>query len=252
MNVLALASVTIREALRRKLQVNLLAFGLLLVVSSIAVSSLTVGEQYRIVSDLSLTAMSITGILIATFLGAGLVAGDIERRVIYPVIAKPVSRAEYIVGRYLGLCAALLVNLAVMSLALALVLGVTGGSSSAVLPALAGAVAMLTAKFVVVAAVAVFFSCVTNSTLAAIFALCVAIAGHLTNDMRALWKGDAEWIPRVLWYALPNLGSLTANESVVYKTALPASTWIAALYAVLYAATVIALASVAFERRDLR
>ena len=101
--VLALAAVTIREAVRQKLAVNLLVFALALVAASFTVSTLTFGEQYRIIVDIGLSAMEIFGTLIAVFLGAGLIARDVERRTVYPIIAKPVSRAEYVIGRYLGL-----------------------------------------------------------------------------------------------------------------------------------------------------
>ena len=122
MRVLAVASVTVREALRRKLQVNLLLFALLLLVVSAVVSALTLGEAHRIASDLGLTAMEAMGSLIAVFLGAGAIAGDVERRVLFPIVAKPISRSEYLLGRYLGLAATLLLNLAAMALVLAVVL----------------------------------------------------------------------------------------------------------------------------------
>src|SRR5690242_15807512 len=109
MKILAIAGVTVREALSRKVQVNLLLFGLLLVLASFVASALTVGGQHRIIVDLGLSAMTLVSTLLAAFLAAGLVAGDIERRVIYPVVAKPISRSEYLLGRFLGLSAALVV-----------------------------------------------------------------------------------------------------------------------------------------------
>ncbi|MBI5068465.1 MAG: ABC transporter permease subunit [Deltaproteobacteria bacterium] len=250
--VLSLASVTFREVVRRKVQVNLLLFGAVLIVGSFLVSELTLGEMHRILSDLGLSAMQIIGTLIAVFVGATLVAGDVERRVLYPVIAKPVSRTQYLLGRYLGLAAALLVNLAVMAAVLSLVLVYEAGSLAPLDGALATAVAFQGVQFVVVGAVAILFSSLSSSTLAAIFTLAIAIAGQLTNEMRALWQGPATWVPQLLWYLLPNLGSLTANEAVIYRTPPPASAWLAALYGLLYAATALALASAAFERRDLR
>ncbi len=114
------------------------------------------------------------------------------------------------------------------------------------------AVAMLGLQLVVVGAVAVLFSSFTSSTLAAIFTLSVAIAGQLTNEMRSMWQGSSAWLGKLVWYAVPNLGALSLNESVVYRTAVPAATWLAAAYAALYAATALAIASAAFERRDLR
>jgi ABC-type transport system involved in multi-copper enzyme maturation permease subunit len=250
--ILSLASVTFREVLRRKVQVNLLFFGAVLIVGSFTISELTLGEMHRILADLGLAAMQLIGTLVAVFVGATLVAGDVERRVLYPVIAKPVSRTQYLLGRYLGLAAALLVNLAVMTAVLAAVLVFEAGSLSTIDTAFAAAVALQGVQFLVVGAVAVLFSSLTSTTLASIFTLAIAVAGQLTNEVRALWQGPAPWVPKLLWYLLPNLGALSANEAVIYRTPPPASTWMAGLYGLLYGAVALAVASLAFERRDLR
>lgn len=252
MRVLAVASVTVREALRRKLQVNLLLFALLLVVVSAVVSSLTLGEMHRIASDLGLTAMEAMGSLIAVFLGAGAIAGDVERRVLYPIVAKPIARAEYLLGRYLGLAGTLLLNLAAMAVTLAAVLVLQEGSLRPLDLALLGAFAAIGVQFLVVAAVAVLFSAITTTTLAAIFALALTVAGRLSNDLRTLWTGEGARIGKVLWYLLPNLSALSLNESVIYRTPPPAETWLAVAYALLYAGGLLALAAAVFERRDLK
>lgn len=252
MKVLALAAMTMREALRRKLQVNLLLFALVLVVLSLVLSSLTVGEAHRIASDLGLTVMEGMGSLIAVFLGATTIAGDVERRVLYPVLAKPVSRPEYVLGRYLGLAGTLLVNLAVMGGTLALMLVAEERSARPLDLAFAAALAMMAVHFLVVAAVAVLFSSVTTTTLAAILSLAVTIAGRMSGDLRTLWSGAGSSVGTALWYLLPNLSALSLNESVVYRTPPPATAWLAVLYALLYAGAILAVAAAVFERRDLR
>jgi ABC-type transport system involved in multi-copper enzyme maturation permease subunit len=250
--LLAIASVTLREVLRRKVQVNLLLFGAVLIVAAVLVSGLTIGEGHRILSDLGLTAMQLIGVLVAVFLGASLISGDIERRVLQPVVAKPVSRTQYVVGRYLGLAAALLLNLAVMGALLGAVLCVEGRSLAPLDLPLLVAFGLMAVQFLVVGAVAILFSAVSSTTLAAIFALAVAIAGQLTGEVRALWQGPATWIPRLLWYVLPNLGALNGNESVIYRTLPPPQAGLAVIHGLVYAGAVLALAALAFERRDLR
>ncbi len=252
MKVLAIATVTVREALSRKVQVNLLLFGLLLVLASYLASALTIGERHRIIADLGLSAMTLVATLLAAFLGAGLVAGDLERRIIYAVVAKPVSRSQYLLGRYFGLAAALVLNVLAMAALLAALLAFEAGSLAAFDRAMGAAVLMLCVQALVVAAVAVLFSAFTTTTLAAIFTLAVAIAGHLTNDMRILWKGGSYWIARLIWYAIPNLGSLTLNEAVVYRAQLGPSAFLPALYALCYAGAALALGAAVFERRDFR
>jgi ABC-type transport system involved in multi-copper enzyme maturation permease subunit len=251
-SILSIAGVTFREILRRKVQVTLLLFGGLLIVAAYVVGGLTIGEWHRIISDLGLTAMQLVGILVAVFIGASLVAGDIERRVLLPVVAKPVSRTQYLIGRYLGLAGALLVNLVAMGALLGAVLAIDAGTTRPIDAAFLTAVAFIGVQFLVVGAVAILFSAVSSATLAATFTLAVAIAGQFTSELRSLWQGSATWIPRLLWYLLPNLGALNANEAVIYRTPPPAHAWMATLYAALYAATALALAALSFERRDLR
>jgi Cu-processing system permease protein len=250
--IAVIALVTFREVIRRKVQVSLLFFGGLLIVAAYIASGLTIGEWHRIIADVGLSAMQLIGTLIAVFVGASLVSGDIEGRVLQPVVAKPVSRSQYLVGRYLGLSGILLLNLLVMSALLGGLLVHDAGSMRPIDAAYLSAVALTGAQFLVVAAVAILFSSITSTTLAAIFSLAVALAGQYTSEVRALWQGPATWIPRLLWYLLPNLGALNGNEAVIYRTPPSHQAALAALYAMLYAGAALSLAALFFERRDLR
>ena len=199
-HLLAIALVTVREVLRRKLQINLLFFGLAMVGATHLAGRLTLGEGYRILADLGLTAMQLIGTLVAVFVGSNLVSGDIERRVLHPVLAKPVSRTAYVLGRYLGLAIVLTLNLAVMAGLFALVLAADAGGLQPIGRALVDAILLLGLQFLVVGAVAILFSTITSPTLAAVFTLAVAIAGQLTGEIRALWRGPGTWIPQLIWY----------------------------------------------------
>ena len=182
-------AVTFKEAIRQKLAVNLLIFALALVSGSFMISTLTFGEQYRIIVDLGLSAMEVFGTLIAAFLGAGLIAGDVERKTVFPIVAKPVSRAQYVAGRYAGLVTTTTLNLAVMAVffvsVLAFYLGGLGFLRETPLLATLGALAL---QFAMVAAVAVLFSTFTTATLSAIFTLSLVVAGHLASDLVRYWE----------------------------------------------------------------
>jgi Cu-processing system permease protein len=255
--VLAIASITIREALRQKLAVNLLVFALGLVAASFTISLLTFGEQYRIIVNLGLSAMEVFGTLIAVFLGAGLVARDVERRTLYPIISKPVSRAQYLAGRYLGLLATLVLNLLVMAVLFAAVLTayLKGLAWLAETPFLA-VLAAMTVQFAMIAALATLFSSFTTVTLAAIFTLTLVVAGHLASDLVRYWSKQGELAGRIgkgLYVLVPNLEALNLKEAMVYKDAVEASFALTGLgYGLLYATGVTLLAAAVFARRDLR
>ncbi len=253
MKIASIAWVTVREALRQKLAVNLLLFALLLTCASIVLSSLTYGEQYRIIADLALTSAQVFGTLIAVFLGAGLVAGDVQRRTVYPIIAKPVGRAEYLVGRYVGLVATLELNLAVMALATTGVLAVyTRGFGFLATSPVGGAFVGTALQLAVVAAVAIAFSSVTNATLAAMFTLAITVAGHFSREVFVYWLREGSPV-RAIAYVLPDLGGLDFKIELVYQRAIASGRlgW-AALYALLYVGTVLAIACAGFARRDFR
>lgn len=255
--ILALGAVTIREALRQKLAVNLLVFALALVAASFTLSELTFGEQYRIIANIGLTAMEVFGTLIVTFLGAGVVAREIERKTVYPVITKPVSRVQYVLGRYLGLLATATLNLAVMAAVFLLVLGLylRGAGFLRDTPVFAVLLAMAV-QFAMVGAVATFFSTFTTPTLAAIFTLSAVVAGHLSSDLVRYWSAQGTvlgWAGKLAYVIVPNLEALNLKEAMVYKDPIAAGFYLTGVgYGVLYAAAVTTLAAVVFSRRDLR
>jgi len=255
--VAALAWVTVRQALRQKLAVNLLIFGVALVSASIVISTLTFGEQYRIIVNIGLSAMEVFGTLIAVFLGAGLVAGDVERRTVYPIVAKPVSRARYVVGRYLGLVATTTLNLAVMALFFIAVLAIyLRGFSFLARTPLFATLAGISLQLAMIAAVAVLFSSFTTATLSAIFSLSLVVAGHVASDLVHYWAAQGEgsaWIGKALYVVVPNLEALNLKEAMVYKDAVAAGPFAASMaYGILYSTGLVALAAAVFTRRDLR
>jgi ABC-type transport system involved in multi-copper enzyme maturation permease subunit len=256
-NVLTIAWVTVREALRQKLAVNLLVFALALVSASIFLSALTFGEQYRIIVNIGLSTMEIFGTLIAAFLGAGLVAGDVQRRTVYPIVAKPVSRAGYVAGRYVGLVATTTLNFAAMAALFVAVLAYyLQGLRFLVETPLLVTLAATALQFAMIAAVAVLFSCFTTATLAAIFTLSLVVAGHLASDLVRYWSTRGEgagWLGKALYVVVPNLEALNLKEAMVYKDALAfAAVAPAFAYGLLYSLGVVAVAAAIFTKRDLR
>src|SRR5262250_3233226 len=120
--VLAIARNTFREAVRDRVLYNLVLFVMLLTGAAIFIGELSGGQERKIIVDLGLSAMLLFGVFIAIFVGVGLVYKEIERRTIYAIFSKPVGRGEFLVGKYLGLCLTLLINVAVMGFGVSLAL----------------------------------------------------------------------------------------------------------------------------------
>ena len=118
MKTWAVAANTFREAIRDKVLYNLVFFALLVMGASVVIGNMTLGEGIKIIMDLSLAAMSVFGLLIAIFVGIGLVHKEIQRRTVYMLLAKPISRRSFVIGKYLGLMLVIALNVAVMTAAL--------------------------------------------------------------------------------------------------------------------------------------
>jgi ABC-type transport system involved in multi-copper enzyme maturation permease subunit len=254
---LAIAVTTLREALRDRLLYNLVVFAVLLVFGSLTISQLTLGEQFRIVANIGTSATQVFGTLIAVFLGVGLVSKEIDRRTCYPALARPISRAGFVAGKYLGLMATLLLNVVLMAAATGAVLLFYRGDPAFLDIAFVATFALTLVQLSICAALAVLFSTFTTATLASICSLSVVGAGWFFGEVRAFWlaskQADLKQLIKVLDVLLPNMSLLDVKEAVTYGDAVTLGSALArGLYGAGYAAVLLLLASLIFSRRDIR
>ena len=250
--IFVIALNTFKENIRDKVLYNLLFFGLLLIGSSILLGSLTIGEQDKIIKDIGLAGINVFGVLIAIFVGIGLVSKEIEKRTIYTLLAKPVTRYQFLLGRYVGLVITLFVNTSVMVVGFFGVLLLSGMRPDL---GLLEAISMIFMELLVIVAITVMFSTFTTPTLSATFTLALYVIGHLAGDLRALAEklqsGLSKFLLDGLSYTLPNLDFFNIKGEAVYGVPIAASYLLTAMgYGFAYAGIVIALACVIFQRRD--
>jgi ABC-type transport system involved in multi-copper enzyme maturation permease subunit len=245
---------TFKENLRDKILFNLVIFGLLLIGSSILLSTLTLGEQAKIIKDIGLASISLFGTLIAIFVGIGLVSKEIERRTIYTIIAKPLPRYMFLLGKYFGLALTLFVNIAIMVVGffLILLLGHMVPDSG-----LMEAILLIFVELLVLTAVAVMFSTFTTPTLSATFTLAIYVIGHLTDGLKALAgklpQGLTKSLLDLLYYTLPNLSNFNIKGQAVHGIPVEPSYLFGAVgYGVTYGAGILVLACVIFQHRDFK
>ncbi len=256
----AVAINTFKEAIRDKILYNLLIFSLILIVGSILLSTLTLGERSRIVMDFGLASINLFGVLIAIFLGVGLVSKEIERKTLYTVLVKPIGRTEFLLGKYAGLLLTLGVNTIIMTVGLYLTLiwnqinwhlPITD-----VEPRLLAAIGMIYLQLALITAVALFFSSFTTTTLATIFTLSIYVTGHVSGDLMAMGKkleGPVAPLLKGIYYMLPNLANFDIKAQVVHQVAIEPSYFLLTFgYAVLYCIFLMGMASFIFSRRDLK
>ena len=256
-----------RESVRDRVPYNLVLFAVLLISSSYLLGQLTAGQDVKIIKDLGLAATSVFGLFIAIFIGIGLVSKEVERRSIYAILAKPISRTQFVIGKYFGLVLTLAVNVAVMTAALYLVLTYmtvtesaefkAGWDAPGIDPALLKAIFLIFMQLAIVTAVAVFFSTFSTPLLSAALTFGIYIAGHFNTDLknfdRIVESTPAIWLARGIYYLLPDLSAFDVKTEVVHGLPVaPAYLASTAVYGVLYATAVLLLAMFIFSRRDFK
>ena len=252
--VIVIALNTFKENLRDKILYNLVFFGLLLIGSSILLSTLTLGEQAKIIQDIGLASINLFGVIIAIFVGIGLVSKEIEKRTIYTIIAKPVQRYQFLLGRYCGLALTLLVNTAIMVVGFFFILLVGKISLGA---GLIKAISLIYIELLVIVAVAVMFSSFTTPILSASFTLAIYVIGHLTADLRVLGaklqNEPTQGVLNGLYYMLPNLEYFNVKGPAVHGIVIaPLYVVSAIVYGVLFSAVILLIACLIFQRRDFK
>ncbi len=253
MKVLSIAFNTFRENLRDKLLYNLLIFALLMIGSSLVLMRLTLGEFHRLILDIGLGSINFFGVLIAIFVGIGLVSKEIEKKTIYTIISKPVARFQFLLGKYVGLSLTLLINTAVMACGLLAVLSMQDVPIHAVL---FKALIMIVVEFMVITAVALLFSTFSSATFSAIFTLALYVIGHLTPDLKAFGEkmgGVGKTILEGMYYILPNLDRFNLKGHVTHQLDVSTGDLLAiGAYGMAYTTFLLTLASIVFQRRDFR
>jgi ABC-type transport system involved in multi-copper enzyme maturation permease subunit len=250
--IAAIAGNTFREALRDKVLLTLIVIAVLVTAAARVIPPLAVGEGAKIAKDLGLASMTLFCVLIAVLVGGRLVWKEIEKRTIFTLLAKPVRRAEFILGKYGGLMLVLLVSVAVMTLWYGLFLVLTRVPLD---PALLLPIGMLVLELAMVTAVATLFSTFTTPISSTVFAFAIYFAGNMSRDLLNLAAMNksvvVKLLARLCYYVLPNIRDLDFRAAVVHGHMLiPAQVSWAVAYSLLYTAAILLLAVLVFQRRN--
>lgn len=245
---------TVREAVRSKVLYVLLFFALVLIGTGVILSTLSYVERERILQDVGLASIRLFGAAIAIFVGVGLIHKEVDRRTIYTILSKPVSRTEFLLGKFAGLVVTLWMQVAIMAAGFAAVswlagAPLTGGHAKAIL-LVAGELALLVA-------VATLFSSFTTPMLASLFGAGFYLVGHLSRDLRELGAKSGDPMvasaTALVHRVLPDLESFNATLEAVHGLPIAAAAvWQPFAYAACYSVALLLLAALIFERRDFR
>lgn len=258
--IFVIAQNTFRESVRDKILYNLLFFAVLLVVSSLLIGELSLNQEKLIIPRMGLSVMLFFGGLISIFIGTGLVYKEIDKRTIYAMLAKPVRRGEFILGKFFGLGLTLLVNCLVMLIGILLSYAYltynTGESISTIWPIIpAGYLIFL--QLLLMVAIGLLFSSFSSPALSITFSIVIYLIGSLSKDLPLF----AETVPFVitkyialfLYYILPNFSNFNYISYVSQGNSIPIKDILTVtVYAIIYTTLLLVTTITVFQKRNFK
>jgi Cu-processing system permease protein len=262
-----IAGAVFKESVRDRVPYAMVVFAVLLIAASYLIGQLTAGQDMKTIKDLGLAALSIFGLFIAVFIGIGLVSKEVDKKSVFGLLSKPLSRTQFILGKYAGLVMTLAVNLGVMTIAYYAMLYYMYATtpagpraawpSPAMDPRLLIAIGLIFAELMLVTALALFFSTFSSPLLATLLTLGLWVAGHFNADLRnfenVVDNPIATAVARTAYYVLPNLAPFDVKAEVVYGMPIAMrALGFTLLYAVVYITLLLTAAVTIFRRRDFK
>lgn len=254
MSVYAIALNTFREARRDRAQWILVLYVGMILGGAFVLSPLALGESYRITRDIGLAAISIVGVILIVLIGAGMVQKEVDKRTVLTVLAKPIHRPTFLLGKYLGMMAMVTMVFVSMLAILCVTLLI---QERHIEPAVLLAGLYTFGELAILTAVVVMFSSFVTPALTAIFTVAVFALGHFAADLlRFADTAPTQFAAlgaRGFYLMLPHFDMYNLRTEAAYSI-LPdpmQGLW-AAAYAVCYTACMLALGSALFSRREFR
>lgn len=264
--ILSLANITFREGIRNRVLFGILIMAILAFTLTIALTNLFINDITRVAASLSLSTISFSGLLLVFFVGTNLVAQDIDKRTIYVVISRPVSRAEYIIGKFLGLCFLIGTSVLILGIISSLPVYFTGLASQNPLSIFKWsvytfAVMLIVMKLILITSIILFFSSITSTSF---ISLILTIAAYIIGSTNEVVKGLLEakmqgveigpataTIIKLVYYIFPNMSAFDLKAQAV--NGIPLETgyilWTTS-YWLIYTSIMIAASAIIISRRE--
>jgi ABC-type transport system involved in multi-copper enzyme maturation permease subunit len=262
---LNLVFLTFRWALRDRLLHMILGAALLLFLLVPVFSTFSMRQVQELSITLSLSAISFTLLVLSILLGASAVWRDVERRYTASVLSLPISRSSYVLGKFLGASFLLVTCSAIMGLASLLVIAVSSTLYPSDLPIHWGAIMLAVIvscmKYILLATIALLFSCISTSFFLPFFGtVSIFLAGSASQEVYEYVSGEmgrtispfGTMAAKGLYYVLPNLSAFNFQVNAIYALEIPAKGLLyTTLYFLVYTSMLLCLATWVFGRREL-
>jgi len=252
-NIFIIAKNTLKLEVRDKILYGIIVFGLLYVLFELFLADLVL-KELPMVKSFGLTGIYFFSAIIALFLGTTSFFKDVDRKVVYFILSKPVSRAQFLLGKFFGLCAVLLLTTAILAVAyLGLIAYEHGGFDGLGLLA----ICMQYFEMALFIAFALFVSTFSSSLLSIVYTSAVFFLGHIVSslieDAKAIGLTGVKFaLVETLYYIFPNLEKFNVRDLAVHNVATPfVSFGLAFAYAAVYIIFLLAVAVGIFNKKEI-
>lgn len=251
--ILSVAATTFRESIRNRTLLGIVLLALAFILSALLLAELSLDQRPRVIKDWGLFCVSIFGVMLAILMGVSLVHKEVRRKTLYVILSKPIPRYQYVLGKYCGLAATLLVEVGALSLALVLLLAFERIAPDVLM---VEALLLSVIEILLIAALAVFFASFASPYLSGFFTLGVFVVGRSLPALNTLAEktGSAllQTMLKSLVYLLPNLADFNLSTRAVHGLQTPAIEVLnTSLYGAGYLSLLLFFACWVFSKRDL-
>lgn len=250
-NIFYIAKNAYRETIRDRILYGILGAGLLFIIFTVFLGSISLGEGAMVIKSVGLGGIYLFGLMIAVFLGASLLYKEIEKRTLYFILPKPVRHEEIIVGKFLGLLASMCVAIAIMTVVYLGVVWYVSGTFDALVLA---AIALQLVEVALFIAIAIALSMLFPPTVSVVFTVLLLFIGHsiwLVVKYAPEFGAFARYAALAVYYVFPNLEKFNVRNLVIHEIRVPIAEIVSAcIYGASYAALALSTAIAIFKRRE--
>ena len=242
-----------REVIRDRIFYFIGFYALLMVLAVRLLPDISLGAQAKVLFDFGLGIISLLSAVVAVFVGTGLINKEIEKRTLLVLIPKPLSKAELIIGKHLGLSGVLLVMISAMTLLNLIFLSLAKAPYN--LNSILLSQVYLFLEIILLIALALVFGSFTSSILATLFSLSIYLMGHISIDLLklgAISKNEGlKSLMQVIYIILPDLERLNLKNLAFYGNFPDSSVLFGnAIYGIIYTLVLLGIAILIFSRRE--
>lgn len=268
MKIYSIALLTLKDGLKNRVLYGVLIAALFLIMMSIFLSGLFMRDILKIIIDICLSSVSLGGLLVPFFIAISHLSGDLEKRTIYTLLSAPISRTQYILGKYVGLCMLAFIIMGILTIAT--LLSMYGATflypayffeSLPIAQIFAASYLSFAANLVLISCTMLWCSITTSSFLATLMTISTYIVGQTVEDIVRFINAKVAGVEisplidhatTVLLYVFPNIGAFDIKHYAAHGLAIPVNLMLLlSVYAIVYISIMLLLSTAIFRKRDL-